>query len=381
MLNFLTILVLIYILMTGLLILGWMQSEAFQFRPLLKLPPIEEKPFLVTVIIPVRNEATNILALLEDLSEQLMDAKRYEVLIVDDYSEDHTCELVEAYIPKAPYALKLLHRSVRQHPSPKKDAITLGVKQARGELIVTTDGDCRVGSEWLAVLWQFYEKNQAYLISAGVTFDQERNLFQKMQTVEFASLIGSGAATLSLGFPSMCNGANLAYPKRIFEEVKGYEGFDQTASGDDEFLLHKIAQKYPERIYFLKHPAVIVKTKAQASVQAFFQQRKRWASKWKYYARISVKILAFFIFALNLSLVLATFLLILGHYPFSSWCMQVLAKCTVEWIFLGLVLTFLRKSSYLFLIPGVQLFYPLYVIIFGLVGLRGGYQWKGRKLH
>ena len=50
----------------------------------------------------------------------------------------------------------------------------------------------------------------------------------------------------------MCNGANIAYTKKIFEEVNGFKGNEHIASGDDEFLMHKIFEKYPDKVLFLK---------------------------------------------------------------------------------------------------------------------------------
>lgn len=45
----------------------------------------------------------------------------------------------------------------------------------------------------------------------------------------------------------MCNGANLAYERKAFNEVNGFAGVDHIASGDDMLLMHKIGKQYPER--------------------------------------------------------------------------------------------------------------------------------------
>ena len=59
---------------------------------------------------------------------------------------------------------------------------------------------------------------------------------------------------------NMCNGANLAYEKKVFYEVGGFEGIDKIASGDDMLLMHKIQKIYPDKIGYLKSADVIVKT-------------------------------------------------------------------------------------------------------------------------
>ena len=281
---------------------------------------------------------------------------------------------------EAKFDLKIIALKKKNATSPKKKAITEAIKIAKGELIVTTDGDCRIKQTWLQVLWVFYQQKDAKLISGAVTFLEEKKLFERIQTVEFASLIGSGAASLQMGFPNMCNGANLAYPKSVFEEVGGYQGVDQIASGDDEFLLHKIAAKYPEKIYFLKTPQNIVFTQAKPNWNDFYQQRKRWAGKWKYYKDNRIKLLAFFIFVVNSALLLSFALFCGGFLTNSTFLTLILIKFMPEFAFLGIVLAYLTKKKFMIYIPLVQLIYPFYVTFFGFVAQGKTYEWKGRTL-
>ncbi len=340
---------------------------------------------LVSVVVVVRNEAENILNLLQDLNRQTYPAKRFEVIIADDASTDQTMKWVNDFIPRAPYRLRIFSLPYDQSvSSPKKKGITAGIRLAEGELIVTTDGDCRVGEQWLSLIAQCYGQQQAKLISGAVTFEQEESLLEKMQTVEFASLVGSGACTLQWGLPTMCNGANLAYPKAVFEEVGGFSGIDYLASGDDELLMHKIARHYPEKLVFLYNKASVVRTRAQASLGQLYQQRKRWASKWSAYQDWRVSLLAVFVFMSNAGLLLAAIGCLLGKYPFSTFILQAGVKWVVEFGPLSLFLSYLQPSrralSRIALIPLVQMAYPFYIVLFGLAAQRKGYTWKGRKL-
>src|SRR5213075_2078285 len=123
----------------------------------------------------------------------------------------------------------------------------------------------------------------ARFISGPVKLEEGNSLFGKMQVTEFASLIGTGAASIGFGMPNMCNGANLAFEKAAFVAVNGYAGNDKIASGDDEFLMHKIHSQFPGSVCFLKNPKAIVRTNVQQSLSGFLSQRIRWASKWKFY--------------------------------------------------------------------------------------------------
>lgn len=336
--------------------------------------------FKVSVIIPVRNEAANIGILLDDLWGQSLAKKHIEVIIADDSSTDNTAEIVISYIALNRLELTLISLVDVPVSSPKKRAITEALKIAKGQLIVTTDGDCRVGERWLETIVQTYLQTEAKFISGPVTFLEEKNSFGTFQTIEFASLIGTGACLLEAGHPTMCNGANLAYERTAFEEVGGYAGVDHIASGDDEFLLQKIHLRYGNRISFLKNKDAIVHTQPQENWRAFYQQRVRWASKWAVNRRIATMGVAVFIFLVNLITLIVLVAAITENRMNIGFNTILLIKYLPEFLFLSLIIRFLDRKRLLLYIPLVQLFYPLYVLFFGLIAQREGYEWKGRRL-
>lgn len=361
----------LYVAFVALLYAFWKKTPAFT-------PGSRTQPdTLVTVIVPVRNEEANIGALLEDLEAQQYPHQCLEVLVIDDESEDRTAEIVASF--KASYRLKLLKLAVQGNLSHKKKAIETGIAQASGSLIFTTDGDCRVSSEWVRVFESYYVETGSKFMMGGVTFHEEKSLFEKMQTIEFAGLTGSGAASLKAGFPNMCNGANLVYKKEVFQEVSGYEGFDHIPSGDDEFLMHKIFRRYPKDVHFVKNEMAVVHTAAKQHLNDFVQQRKRWAGKWKYYTFINIKLIAFFIFVVNFAIIVAFILYLSGHCQLEILLFQVLTKAFADYLFLREVLSFYRKkmNPLIFMLTGV--FYPFYASFFALTSNIGKYTWKQRR--
>jgi cellulose synthase/poly-beta-1,6-N-acetylglucosamine synthase-like glycosyltransferase len=246
---------------------------------------------------------------------------------------------------------------------------------------VLTDGDCRVGSEWLKSIAAEVTGNPAQMISGPVTFYREDSFFQKMQTVEFASLIGSGAATLQLGLPTMCNAANLAFSKSAFQDVNGYAGTAHTATGDDLFLMHKIHTRFPGCVRFLKKRESIVYTRAKADWPSFYQQRKRWASKWNLYQDRRVTRLAILVFLSNVALLAGITGYFLDALTWQALLVGMVLRFASEFLFLGSVLLFLKKPAMLRWIFPVQMVYFLYVTFFAIIAQKRGYVWKGRKLH
>lgn len=363
------------------LVIVWLNNRPFQKQT-------SPQPLLfITVIIPVRNEAQNIINLLNDLQHQSYPKDNFEVIVSDDDSTDNTLVLLQDFQKNT--SLRLIINPLQpkeNNTSPKKRAIDSSIQLAHGDLIVTTDGDCRVREHWLETIAYFQAEKKAYLISSPVTFinDAENpvsSLWQKAQTIEFGSLIGSGACAMFARIPNMCNGANLAYLKSVFHEVGGFAGNENLASGDDELLMHKIAARFPDKVHFLKNQEVIVETQAHHSLKSFYYQRKRWASKWKHYNSPLTMALAVFIFLANFSLI-ATVILYLFHQIDSENVLIVFSlKFSAELFFLILVLSFLRKKNLIWLIPFVQLMYPCYVTFFGLVAQgKNEYIWKGRNL-
>lgn len=328
----------------------------------------------ISVIIPARNEEKNIGSLLDDLFAQRYPPGKMEILVVDDHSEDRTAEIVNEKIKNVSFGRIIL--SVK---TGKKSAITTGVEHARGEIIVTTDADCSVNPDWLISVNNKFSNDEVKMVFGPVKIDHGNSFFSTIQSVEFASLVGSGAATMAMDTPTMSNGANLAFLKKTFPEVGGYNGNFQVASGDDEFLMRKISDKYPGSIRFNNSKESIVTTQPQRTLTEFISQRIRWAGKWKYHSDLKSKMLAVYIFLLHLTvLMLPVFYVTELVSP--VWIIAfVLLKLLAEFVFLLDVVSWLgvRWNWPAFL--SLQLLYPFYAIMIGISSFFVSPSWKGRK--
>lgn len=328
----------------------------------------------LSVVVVIRDEEENIEALLCDLERQSYDKRRFEVIIVNDHSTDGSCGIVEKVKAVTSMRLRLLHLAGEQG---KKSGLALGISKAEGEVMVVTDGDCRVPEQWLATVAAAFEEQDAVFTSGPVSYFGERSLFEKLQTIEFASLVGTGAALLQAGQPGMCNAANMAFSKQAYTVVGGYKGNSHIPSGDDEFLLQALYAYKPDKVFFLKGKEALVQTGAQATWDTFYQQRKRWAGKWRLHRRPSVAITAMGLFLFHaswLALSVAVFL----QQPFAYFFTGALLKFGAEFLFLRTVLQSFEKKLEWFPFILLQLLYPLYVLFFGIAVNFGSFSWKGR---
>ncbi len=365
-------LIVVYLFLTVLLYYYWVKIPVFTIEK-----KIEPNTFL-SVVIAIRNEASKIQFLLQDLEKQSYPKDKFEVLLMDDHSEDGTVQVVENFINKTDLNLRLI--KMQEGVTGKKNAIAEGVNKSVGTLIVSTDGDCSVGEDWLTVLEDFYIVRKVKMITGGVAFFKNSGWREEMLAIEFASLVGSGAASLEMGYPNMCNGANLAYEKDAFIEVNGFKGVDELASGDDEFLMHKIHKKYPGQVLFIKNKKSIVETNAPESWKLFLEQRRRWASKWENYSYTHIKVLALLVFGSNLCIVMNFILSTMDNYPLGMFLTILLFKFLLEFLFLQSVLVYFGRKLTIGVFLIVELVYPFYVVFFALLGRTGKYKWKNRAI-
>ena len=365
------VLTLVYGFLVLTFIRGW--HKLVNFNPV-QTPPRTS----VSIIVAARDEELNITRTIEDLIAQNYPKHLTEIIFIDDHSTDRTAEIVLAY---ASLGVKLIRLNEdRALNSYKKKAIQTAIGTCSGDLIITTDADCRMGPHWLSTIVNYFEKHNYKMISSPVAYFEEKSFFERLQSLEFLYLIGLGASTIGNKQPSTCNGANLAYEKKTFYEVGGFEGIDDLASGDDELLLHKIAAKYPDQIGFLKNRDAIVYTHAKENLQSFLQQRKRWASKSTRYKNKAIIVLGVFVWVFNVS-ILANFIagLFLPGFLLVTFY-QLLVKMILESLFLWDVTGFAKRRSLLILTPVLTVLHILYMVYIGIAGNSGKYNWKGRMV-
>lgn len=329
----------------------------------------------VAVVIPARNEETNLPILLQSLVIQSYPKENFQIIVSDDHSTDNTIKISEKYFIENNIKNGKCLSSPKES---KKEAITHAIRNTEAELIITTDADTTMDKDWISSIVQEYENTGAYLICGPVMLIGQNNISEKLQSIEFTGLSGIGASGIIANLPMFCNGANLAFSKKIFDEVNGYER-SLSYSGDDTQLMLKIHKSYPGKISFLKDSRAIVQTSVVKRNSDLFEQRKRWASK------IPNTLSGFTIFISVMVWLVHFFLLIyfvkaLIDFNFLLLFLPFIMIAVSEIVLLKSIGKFFNENipSWL-VVMGVPI-YCIYIVSVGLLAHFATYQWKGRKV-
>lgn len=365
-----------YVLLMFLYGMGWARQHEF-------LLPAGYKPVtFISVIIPARNECRNIGACIDAVLKQNYPRDLYEVIVVDDHSDDGTAVIVEGYKDINVRCIRLADHMADgiKINSYKKAAIAAGIDASRGTLIVTTDADCVAPAEWLINIAAKYEQQNPVMIVAPVIYSADRSIVHVFQLIDFMSMQGITAAALALKLGNMSNGANLAFSKAAYLQAGGYGGIDHLASGDDYLLMMKLNKLFSGRIAYLKSHDAIVATTPQPDWRSFIQQRIRWASKSGKYDDRRLTAILVFVYLFNLSFLV---LVVAGIFDHSLFCIagaMIVVKIIAEFIYLVPVAKFFNRGWVLKYFPFLQPLHILYIVSAGFLGFIGGYEWKGRQV-
>lgn len=326
-----------------------------------------------SIIIPVRNEARNIERLIRSISKGSIDDSKFEIIVIDDHSEDQTKTILESLVNEIE---TLSYAPLPNGQTGKKAAIAFGVSLAKGDLIVCTDGDSEVAEGWLNEYKKAYSSGAKMAFGPVKLFNEAKTRWIDLLNLELAALVGVGAATLKMGRPTMINGCNYSFSKELFLEVGAFEGNDHIASGDDEFLLRKIYRQDPDKVQFLKTHNALVVSEPPVNGNAFYHQRRRWASKWKLHQDLFSMIVPVFIFCIYsvLSWLVIDMILTanaIGFYVFA-------AKLMVDFLFVHQVSKVQERKVSVVSFILLQIIYPFYVVFFGVASNFGTYRWRER---
>ncbi|MFD2551152.1 glycosyltransferase [Bizionia sediminis] len=330
-----------------------------------------------SVIVPFRNEEANLPHFLKSVKELAYPKHLFEIILVNDASSDKSAAIINTFIENGLHHVSMT-QNTQKSTSPKKEAISKGIKSAQYDWIITTDADCLLPKLWLQCYDAFIQQTNYKLIAAPVNYFDVTSFLDRFQTMDLLSLIGTSIGGFGLGDPFLANGANLAYQKKLFTALSGFEGSTKIASGDDVFFLQKVVKNNSGDVGYLKTIQATVETKAEPNWQNLISQRLRWMAKSTHYTSCFAIVSGIIVALMNLVLLLLIPLTILGHLSLQSFLFVVLTKFIADFILIFKTSRLLQQESVLPAFVVASVLYPVFSIFIVVLSFFSSYTWKGR---
>ncbi|WP_292389050.1 glycosyltransferase family 2 protein [Methanosarcina sp. UBA5] len=203
-------------------------------------------PF-VSVVVGIRNEEKFIEECIESLLNLDYPRDSYEIIIVDGMSTDKTRDIIQKY------PVKLFLNEKKNVAA----ARNLGVKNAKGELVAFTDGDCKVDPQWLKALVHEMQASPDDVVCFGgpnLIFDTDP-VFGRVVGYAQESFLGSGGSAQSKNstkkhYVGSLPNCNAMYKKAAVQEAGGFD--ERFIVGQDCDLNYRIGKKGNKFLYIPK---------------------------------------------------------------------------------------------------------------------------------
>ncbi len=274
---FLALLIVYIISVLIQLIYYWFVFGKLAFYKKKYIPNTQLSP--VSVIICARNESVNLKKYLPLILEQ--DYPEYEVVVVDDNSDDETFFLIKDLSVIYPHLKYVKKEESVNFFKGKKFALALGIKSSKNDLLLLSDADCYPKSnQWLRKMQQQFSSTHEIVLGYGA-YEKRRgflNMLIRYDTIMTALHYLSFAL---IKMPYMGVGRNLAYTKSLFYKNKGFTSHYKIQSGDDDLFINQCSSNRNTTIQIDEEAHTVSFPKT--TFKQWFFQKKRHYSTGRYY--------------------------------------------------------------------------------------------------
>lgn len=321
----------------------------------------------VSVLVCAHNEAYNLSAYLYALLSQ--DYPTYEVIVVDDGSEDKTREVIESYMVQDKRLRTTFVPKEARVRSTKKLALTLAAKAAQYDYLLLTDADCTPEStHWISKMMSGFKPSTKEIVLGFGAYFYEKGFVNRL--VRYDTLF-NGLHYLSAaahGHPYMGVGRNLAYKKELFFKTGGFKKMMTNRAGDDDLFVNHVATRKNTAV--VSSRASITWSPAKTTMRDWWQQKRRHLSvshdyRWSTKIRLALEPMSrglFYLLVLTLSVAFACQPLI--GTPLFILAAMALGLFLLRWIVQTIIINLSAKRMGLhgfnmFTILGMDIFLPL----------------------
>lgn len=374
--------ILLYISIAISCIYGWLiisLIQAWEESSRNRIPENYTPQIGISIIIIARNEEENISNCLLSILANEFPKNQFEIIVVDDHSDDSTIEKIKKIGANNISVLTLeSFVGTKKINGYKKAGIQYALQHAKYDYILHTDADCIVPENWIKQTAFNFERG-VKMQAGPIGFKPVNSFLEQFQQLDMYTLMASTNAGIKSKRWYLANGANLAYqhsslPENIYKES------DQFASGDDVFLINQMAEHQAEKIHF--EEGILVTTVPVNILKDFIRQRVRWAGKNKNLSKGKMKNILFIPVLTNLWVLIL--LVLIPFYPkiaIISFIFFLFLKALIDYILLKYMHGKLNTYNTFRGFPLGFLCYPFYITLIGIVSLvTKRYEWKSRRV-
>ena len=255
----------------------WFFSRIAFYKPKIKT---KSQQYPVSVIICARDEDENLARNLPGILVQAYTSS-YEVVAVNDNSVDDSTyilhELKKTF--KSLNVVELKQEAI--HIPGKKYPLSIGIREAKHEVLLLTDADCVPASEhWIKKMQDGYDENIEIVLGYGA-YHRKKGLLNKLIRFETFHTALQYLSYALAGTPYMGVGRNLSYRKNLFLKNKGFSSINNIPSGDDDLFINKTATKKNTAVVI--DPDAITRSIPKTTWSGWIQQKTRHYTTAKYY--------------------------------------------------------------------------------------------------
>lgn len=229
----------------------------------------------VSIVIPAKDEEKNIEECILSITQNKYPQDKFEIIAVNDRSQDRTGEILNNLQKTIPnlHVINLENDEQKEGMIGKAGALQIGIENSKGEIILITDADCTVTSEWISTMVQCYKDSNVGFVSS-FTNVTGRRLFDRIQSIEWIYMHTMAFGGIGNNQALGCYGNNISIRRDAFDYVGGYRKIPFSVTED--LALQQAIHKTKYKVHYLIHPDALVNTKPCDTLAEYMLQHHRW---------------------------------------------------------------------------------------------------------
>jgi len=229
----------------------------------------------VTVLVCARNEEEYIDECLRSLAALDYPDGQLEILIVNDRSTDATADILQRWCATLPHLKVLTITTDIEGTRGKVNALIQGMDQVQGEIVLMTDADCKVPTQWVKEHIGWYDADTGMVSS--MTSLETHSVFSGAHCLEMVQVLALSMAGINYGVPVSVIGNNLSVRKKTYDELGGYRSIDFSVT-EDLALFQAVWHSKKWKAKFKTNRDIAVLTQPPADFKTWWRQKHRWVA-------------------------------------------------------------------------------------------------------